>query len=221
MKKKQVKKYAHELLKSMSFRSDARDMGYPHYKKTRALPIKGKRARRIMVDEVIDYIDDHIRPLSCYYDKHERVFNDSTTYYVDCYVGDNLIPNEFLIHELIKNEWARPEESWNVEGKTVYHRPTSYNPYPNYRDEMDYNWQVKLRNAPVGEEYFVNGSTREYLRYPGTEKSGVFAEVFEVYHHHNDDWRNGLVEVFADDGRWHKAVGYPTTHTYSVDAKWE
>ena len=54
MKKKQVKKYAHELLKSMSFRSDARDMGYPHYKKTRALPIKGKRARRIMVDEM-DY----------------------------------------------------------------------------------------------------------------------------------------------------------------------
>lgn len=206
MKKKQVKKYARELLKSMSFRSDARDMGYPHYKKTRALPIKGKRARRIMVDEVIDYINDHIRPLSCYYDKHERVFNDSTTYYVDCYVGDNLIPNEFLIHELIKNEWAQPKESWNVEGKTVYHKPTSYNPYPNYRDEMDYASQVERRNAPTGSDYFVCGDRNDHFRFPGSEESGVWGCGWEMWHSHGDAWRQGNLEVY-DQGEWHKVVG--------------
>lgn len=206
MKKKQVKKYAHELLKSMSFRSDARDMGYPHYKKTRALPIKGKRARRIMVDEVIDYVNDNIRPLSCYYDKHERVFNDSTTYYVDCYVGDNLIPNEFLIHELIKNSWAQPEESWNVEGKTVYHRPTSYNPYPNYRDEMDYASQVERRHAPTGKDYFVCGDFDHYFRFPGSEESGVWGCGWEMWYSHGDAWRQGNLEVY-DQGEWHKVVG--------------
>lgn len=206
MKKKQVKKYAHELLKSMSFRSDARDMGYPHYKKTRALPIKGKRARRIMVDEVIDYINDHIRPLSCYYDKHERVFNDSTTYYVDCYVGDNLIPNEFLIHELIKNEWAQPKESWNVEGKTVYHRPTSYNPYPNYRDEMDYASKVERRLAPTGKDYFVCGDWNHHFRFPGSEKSGVWGYGRELWYSHGDAWRQGNLEVYYQ-GEWHKVVG--------------
>lgn len=206
MKKKQVKKYAHELLKSMSFRSDARDMGYPHYKKTRALPIKGKRARRIMVDEVIDYINDHIRPLSCYYDKHERVFNDSTTYYVDCYVGDNLISDEFLIHELIKNEWAQPKESWNVEGKTVYHRPTSYNPYPNYRDEMDYASQVERRYAPTGKDYFVCGDWNHRFRFPGSEKSGVWGYGREMWYSHGDAWRQGNLEVYYR-GEWHKVVG--------------
>lgn len=221
MKKRIMKKYAHELLKSMSFKTFDRDMGYPHYKKTRALPIKGKRARRLMTDEVIDYINDHIRPLSCYYESEERVFDDNTLYYVDSTIMDGAIPNEFLIHELIKYKFALPEEHWNVEGKLVYHRPTSYNPCPDYRDEMDYNWQVKRKHAPVGEEYFVNGNGSSWFRFPGTEKSGVWGCGWEMYYLHTDDWRNGLVEVYADDGRWHKAVGFPTTNTYSVNAKWE
>lgn len=82
-------------------------------------------------------------------------------------------------------------------------------------------WFSALRaEASVGEGYFVCGAAREWFRFPGTSKSGIFACGWEVYYLHEADWRNGLVEVFAN-GQWHRAAGFPTTNTYSVDAKWE
>ncbi len=88
-------------------------------------------------------------------------------------------------------------------------------------DCLDEYFSARRAEAPVGENYFVCGAAGSWFRFPGTEKTGVWGCGWEMYHLHNADWRNGLVEVYADDGQWHKAVGYPTTNTYSVNAKWE
>ena len=87
-------------------------------------------------------------------------------------------------------------------------------------DSTDKYFTARRAEAPVGEAYFVSGAASDWFRYPGTEKSGVWGCGWEMYYLHTADWRNGLVEVYAN-GQWHKATGFPTTNTYSVDAKWE
>ena len=101
MKKKTVKKRAHELLQAMCFWSEDHPCG-PLHGMYVARPIKGNRARLLMADEVIDYINGHIRPLSIFpYTREELAFDDNALYWVNCYVGNQLIPNVALIHKML------------------------------------------------------------------------------------------------------------------------
>lgn len=129
MKKKQIKKYAHELVKSMRYWTDDKDMGYCHYKASSCKAIKGKRARQLIRDEVIAYVNDNIRPLKPLNINWQASFNKNGLYVIACHVGgeDWRNPDDFNIFDVrdaLSRKCEEPIESWLQYHKWVCNKPT-------------------------------------------------------------------------------------------------
>lgn len=133
MKKRIIKKYAHELLRKMQWVTDFEDMGYTHKKFSECTILKGNRARLLTSDAVINYINDNIRPIKSFWGDKPR-FNNHRRYLISYYAGgvmQHLHCNDYEVHrvydfELSYSNPERPMETWFDEQKCqwVYKRPT-------------------------------------------------------------------------------------------------
>lgn len=126
MKKRVIKKYANELLKSMCYYTDEKDMGYFHSKSSSFRILTGKRARLITSDVVIDYINNNIRPITrSIYDERYN-FNNEKLYMAtfctneDCRYQEF---NSFRIHYTDSWDNTHASESWFVGYRYTKTRP--------------------------------------------------------------------------------------------------
>lgn len=181
MKKRIVKKYAHELVKSMRYWTDAKDMGYNHYKASSSRAIKGKRARQLTRDEVIAYINDHIRPLKPVYDEEHALFNANRLYIIACYTGgEQKHQDDFMVHSVgpFDQDAELPSESWFQSYRWVNHKPEMT------KEELD--CEVERFMLSKGYEPIEFDSIKEYVNSEGDKVVGVFAhsKYFEEVSHH-------------------------------------
>lgn len=133
MKKKTVKKYAHELMATIQYYGYGEDHvltftddGYPHciyYDRDwqgRGRIIKGKRARQLVRDEVIAYIEKHI---NAYFMKcGEPKFNARRKYILTMYRGTRFPADDFFtVHRVDNGENVRPYDHWKlIEGESEF-----------------------------------------------------------------------------------------------------
>ena len=124
MKKKVIKKYANELVKSMRYWTDAMDMGYYHWKGSSCKIIKGKRARQLTRDEVIDYVNDNIRPLKPLWFRR-TFFNKNKLYMIACYIGESQLKrrDRFDVCCADSRSGEMSGESWILPHKVVCKKP--------------------------------------------------------------------------------------------------
>lgn len=170
MKKRIVKKYAHELVKSMRYWTDAKDMGYNHYKASSSRAIKGKRARQLTRDEVIAYINDHIRPLKPVYDEEHALFNANRLYIIACYTGgEQKHQDDFMVHSVgpFDQDAELPHEAWFYAYQWVDKKPTMT------QQELDDAVERFMRSK--GYELVESGAFKEYVNSEGDKVVGLFA----------------------------------------------
>lgn len=168
MKKRVIKKYANELVKSMRYWTDAKDMGYNHYKASSCKAIRGKRARQLTRDEVIAYINDSIRPLKPFYNDEHALFNKNRLYVITCYVGgEQRHRDDFEVRSALSRECEEPSESWFYAYQWVDKKPTMT------QQELDDAVERFMRSK--GYELVESGAFKEYVNSEGDKVVGLFA----------------------------------------------
>lgn len=168
MKKKVVKKYAHELLKSMRYWSNWDDMGYAHFTQSKSKALKGKRARQLTRNEVIDYINNFIRPLKPFYDDEHAKFNKNRLYIIACYEGGKQNHrDDFIVHCMYSHDDELPNETWFVYGQWVYRKPEM--------TQHELSLEVERFMRSIGYELVVYGSFRNYVNSTGRRIPEMFA----------------------------------------------
>lgn len=176
MKKRTIKKYAHELVKSMRYWTDDKDMGYWHYKASSCKAIKGKRVRQLIRDEVIAYVNDNIRPLKPLNINWQASFNKNGLYVIACHVGREdqwHRPDDFDVFDVRSALSRKCEEP--IEGWLQYHQWVCNKPI---LTELELDSAVNHFMRSNGYEIISYWSGNVYVNNKGDEVSSRDAHIW-------------------------------------------